>query len=948
MRRVPRKLAAGLIVTLGALACSSAPALATEGYGITSTFGAASSTPSDPYPLSNPSSVAVDDTSKDVYVVDSANNRVEYFSSTGTYIGRFNGTEINGVRAGAGKEAPSNLSDPTDIAVDNCAHGSTPCTKTEDPSVGDVYVAEPNQGLVDKFSATGEFLFQLKILHGFDVIATDPSDGDLWVLSEPFDAEVQEFSDAVENESKTPVNFKFGFLDGGFAVDSEGNLYIGHGGVSGVVKLSKTGTEFGEPCRCYGARGLAIDPASNDLFVLLDGGTSIAQYGPFGEPFGAPPIGESRPNVLVEGYGIAVLGSDVYVASYASKDVAIFTLGPTPEVPVTGPASAVTSTTAVLHGEVKMQAPATRLEYYFEYNAGAHCAGGSQTPVKVKEGEGEVSEEITGLEPRAGYTYCLVTGNNFGFTTGNGMPLETLSAPPEVISESASNHNTVRSEFAAVINPNHSAQETTCSFEYSTEGSTADDTLEGAVETIGCEYSIPAEAFQPEPVNSERVALIRLATYYYRVVVTSECEPGKTCTTVGKVQSYTKLPIVGGESASGLTLSSATLEASINQDFQFTSYEFEYSDSKEALEKGEGTKVPGAAKIEENFEPVTPPGEPVSVAIDGLEPYTVYYYRVVAENEASENPNNINEGQPVRGKIEAFTTRSVPLVSTGEASNITRTTAALVGTVTPPFVNATYYFEYIANKNYQAALAKGAENPYAESEKTSPIAIAPSQAASPVGPISADGLLPAEIYHYRLVSKNEFGLGYGEDHTFTTLAGTPPIVATGGASSISQNAATISGTVDTNSLQTEYGFEIGTEPGNYGPATGLGSIGGALTESVTLTLGELQPGTTYSYRVTATNADGTVHGEPQSFTTPGFPALLSTPSSLPLVAVPSIAFPTGGQGNTGASTETKAITSAQRLTKALAACRADKKRSKRTKCEKQARVRYAKAKKRRM
>src|SRR6202034_1269512 len=61
-----------------------------------------------------------------------------------------------------------------------------------------------------------------------------------------------------------------------------------------------------------------------------------------------------------------------------------------------------------------------------------------------------------------------------------------------------------------------------------------------------------------------------------------------------------------------------------------------------------------------------------------------------------------------------------------------------------------------------------------------------------------------------------------------------------------QNSATLTGTVSTSGLQTEYGFEIATTPGDYGGGwgwvgthTGLGSIGGARTEAVSLTLGEL-------------------------------------------------------------------------------------------------------------
>jgi FlaG/FlaF family flagellin (archaellin) len=201
-------------------------------------------------------------------------------------------------------------------------------------------------------------------------------------------------------------------------------------------------------------------------------------------------------------------------------------------------------------------------------------------------------------------------------------------------------------------------------------------------------------------------------------------------------------------------------------------------------------------------------------------------------------------------------------------------------------------------------------------------------------------LLPGTTYHYRLLATNQAGTEESPDETFTTSPPTPPAAITAGASGVSQDTATISGTVSTNGLQTSYGFEIGTEAGEYGPATGLGSLGGATTEAVTVTLGELQPGTTYYYRVTAINADGTVYGEPQTFTTPGFPVLLTAPASLPLIATPAIAFPTGSQENTGSTkATTKKLTNAQKLAKALKACHA-KKGKKRATCEAAAHRKY--------
>ena len=183
------------------------------------------------------------------------------------------------------------------------------------------------------------------------------------------------------------------------------------------------------------------------------------------------------------------------------------------------------------------------------------------------------------------------------------------------------------------------------------------------------------------------------ATYYYRVVATSECEPGKECKTVGKVQTYTKLPTVHSEASSGLTLTQATLEGSLIPDFRKTKYHFEYSTSKIALEEHKGTTVPGG-----NTEGHANESEeiPVSDIVGALAPNTLYYYRLVLENEVTENMANINKGEPVRGAISSFTTESLPFVSTGAAANIIRTSATLAGAVTPIDQATTYYFQYIS------------------------------------------------------------------------------------------------------------------------------------------------------------------------------------------------------------------------------------------------------------
>jgi hypothetical protein len=328
-----------------------------------------------------------------------------------------------------------------------------------------------------------------------------------------------------------------------------------------------------------------------------------------------------------------------------------------------------------------------------------------------------------------------------------------------------------------------------------------------------------------------------------------------------------------------------------------------------------------------------------------LAPATTYYYRVIANNAQSEA-----EGKPVEGKVESFTTPPAPVVSTGEAQGVTQTTAALTGTVNPEGAQATYYFAYISEAGYQEALKKGAANLYAEGEASAVFTLnepggGPYSGTNPQGiaPTPVSGLQPGQTYHYALVATSVVvGRQFGSDATFTTPAATPPLVSTGGVGGVSQNSATLSGTVTTNGLQTNYGFEIGTEPGNYGPATGLGSIGGAATEAVSVTLGELQPGTTYYYRVTATNADGTSQGQPATFTTPGFPVLLAAPAAPPLLAIAPFAFPAEEKPG---SSPPKALTNKQKLAKALKACHKLKRKSRRASCERSAHQKYGPAKK---
>ncbi len=100
-----------------------------------------------------------------------------------------------------------------------------------------------------------------------------------------------------------------------------------------------------------------------------------------------------------------------------------------------------------------------------------------------------------------------------------------------------------------------------------------------------------------------------------------------------------------------------------------------------------------------------------------------------------------------------------------------------------------------------------------------------------------------------------------------TAQAASPTVATRTAASVGTTAVTLRGTVNPQGAPTTYSFQWGTAT-TYGQQTPNRSAGrGTSGRDVSFRLGGLTPGTTYHYRVVATNADGTTVGSDRSFRT---------------------------------------------------------------------------------
>ncbi len=131
------------------------------------------------------------------------------------------------------------------------------------------------------------------------------------------------------------------------------------------------------------------------------------------------------------------------------------------------------------------------------------------------------------------------------------------------------------------------------------------------------------------------------------------------------------------------------------------------------------------------------------------------------------------------------------------------------------------------------------------------------------------GLNAATTYYLRAYATNSSGTGYGEVITFST-PGQSPAVSTNEVTNLEFISATLNGSVNANYLSTVVTFEYGTSTiyDNSIDATQTPVNGNAYIETSADITG-LTEGTTYHYRIKASNSLGTTYGEDMSFTTFG-------------------------------------------------------------------------------
>jgi DNA-binding beta-propeller fold protein YncE len=303
--RLPSVIAAmtALCLAFGVACLLCQSALAVRGHAFEKTFGSEGVGPGQ---FKEPSGVAVNEATGTVYVLDTGNSRVQYFTSAGAFLGEITGTSSTGTgnltegsstiesaaaatgKFSAGQEisgpgipagttitavssfgslelsnpveaggsasfaelsAHQSFDSPDAVAVDNSCtvrHLPEPKCREQDPSSGALYVVDAGHGVVDKFAPAGNYLGQLQESSGGGTFHFD-----------------------VEFEG-APV--------GGVAVDEQGTVWVYS--IQGISQGWVRGFAAGEPTTFTGAAGL-LETTTSDSCAAPGVGLAVDSKGDF-------------------------------------------------------------------------------------------------------------------------------------------------------------------------------------------------------------------------------------------------------------------------------------------------------------------------------------------------------------------------------------------------------------------------------------------------------------------------------------------------------------------------------------------------------------------------------------------------------------------------------------------------------------------------------------------
>jgi DNA-binding beta-propeller fold protein YncE len=572
--------------------------------------------------FSIPIGVALDPTTGDVFFADVINDTIGMITPAGV-VSTIAGT-AGQIGSTDGTGAAARFDNPQGVALD--------------PSTGHLYVTDSGNDTIRMITPAG-VVTTIAGTAGQDgsadgtgaaarvnrpeAIAFDPTNGDLFVAD----------TDNDTIRRITPAGVV--------------TTIAGTAGQSG----STDGT--GAAARFFVPQGIAVDPTTGDVFVADSGNDTIRRITPagvvttlagtagivgsadgtgaaasFNEPGGIAEDPTTGNLFVADGFNdtirmITSAGMVTTLAGTAGQSGS--TDGTGAAARFNGPADvAFNPTTDTMYVADENNATIRQLSV----NTVAAQTGLTGTTAQA------INASVAGLSPATKYYYRAVGSDSAGAATGSILSFTTAAISPTVTTQVATGVTANGATLNASVNPQGFA--TTVQFIYGT-----DPTLTTGTTTVPSTPLSAGSGTSAVPVNEPLTGLSPATTYYYRAVG-SDSAGAATGSTRSFTTAAIPAPTVTTQAATGVTGTTATLNATFDAEGSATTVTFVYGTDPTLTA---GTITTSALSIGGGTGAVA-----VSAVLSGLESGTTYYDRVVATSAAG----------ATEGSILSFTTAAAP------------------------------------------------------------------------------------------------------------------------------------------------------------------------------------------------------------------------------------------------------------------------------------------------
>lgn len=603
-----------------------------------------------------------------------------------------------------------------------------------------------------------------------------------------------------------------------------------------------------------------------------------------------------------------------------------------------------------------------KTSYFFEYSTSeAEVLAGKGTPVAGAPPGGELEGfggqgvgVSTGavLSPDTTYFYRVVAKNATGTTKGAVNSFATVAVPH---TEPVTEIKATEAKFNGTLTPLNKEFASEYSFVYKANNKVCIDEFSTGTESAGTGSGSKAV--------STLVTGLEPSTRYAVCAVSSNAFGSDVATNTVEFETLAAPPTVeaGSEAVSGLTPFETQLEAKVNANNQTTEYAFEYA-TEAALIGHPGAKtikgtnsISGYFNSNEQANATVPTGRV-------LTPATKYFYRVLAENTSHEK---------AAGKIEEFTTLPAiaPNIENEYSSAIGPETVTLNAQTDPESQETTCGFEYATEAaliGHPGATTVACPEPLGEGPN------------GVTGSLTLTGLKLHTTYYYRALATNATETTTDPTiESFETEATTAPTIEDEAMSpnreeslitkNQTESTAELTAKINPNGAQTTYRIEYGTTTAytSSTPPAVIAPQDGAVP--ISQAISGLSANTTYHWRLIATSKAGTSTSVDHTFAyavetgespappvePPSGEVTTSPPAPAPAAVFPLLSYPTIAALDAKEAQEakgipnpvvTKTLTMAEKLKKALKACK-KKKGASRAKCERAAHKKFGPSKK---